>query len=76
MIYGCGELEKDCIRLAKKDDENVYLARMSDNEGTFRLLVTSVTYNGAEKQITDWCKLHTDSGDELSTLSIYDMESA
>lgn len=67
MIYGNGSLEKDRLRLEKEDGDKVFLARMSDEDGSYRLLVTAPDEANAHLQVTN-------TGDEVTSVHQYDID--
>lgn len=73
MIYGVGSLEKDKLRLEKTEDEHVYLARMADDQGSYRLLVTSPDLENAKTQVRIWIETQLDE-DHIVTVDPYNID--
>lgn len=67
MIYGNGSLEKDRLRLEKEEGDKVFLASMSDEDGSYRLLVTAPNEVNARLQVTN-------TGDEVASVQEYDID--
>lgn len=72
MIYGCGLIEKLRLRKEIQKGEKVFLARMSEEDGTYRLFITGINLASAEVQAEQWEFIHP--GDMVVSVDEYDLE--
>ena len=72
MIYGLGLIEKLRLRKEIQPGEKVFLARMHEEGGTYRLFITGINIASAEVQAEQWTYLHP--GDMVISVEEYDLE--
>ena len=72
MIYNSGENRQYILRKLPKN-YSVFMARMADCEGSYRLIITAPDEADARVQAEEWIKKQPDD-DSIVSISGYDLE--